>query len=184
MRNNVLQNSDENRYVLSVLVVNHSGVLSHISGLFSRRGYNISSLSVGETEDKDVSRMTIEFYGDEHTAEQLKKQLNKLEDVIKLTELPYSKGVFRELVLLKVEANDVTRPAIMEIANIFRAKVDDISKECLTMELTGGRSKTAAFLEMMECYGIKEIARTGLTALERGNSELKAHDKLDTGDNE
>jgi acetolactate synthase-1/3 small subunit len=181
MVSEIIQISDDNRYVLSVLVFNHSGALSRISGLFSRRGYNISSLSVGETEDKDVSRMTIEFYGDEHTAEQLKKQLNKLEDVIKLTELQHSKGVFRELLLLKVAANDETRPAIMEIANIFRAKVDDISKECLTMELTGGRSKTAAFLEMMNGYGIKEIARTGLTALERGNSELKAHDKLDTG---
>jgi acetolactate synthase-1/3 small subunit len=177
-----MNNSVDNRYVLSVLVENHAGVLSRISGLFSRRGYSISSLSVGETEDKGVSRITIEFYGDERTAEQLKKQLNKLEEVIKLTELPYSKGVFRELVLLKVQADDITRPAIMEIANIFRAKVDDISKECLTLELTGGRSKTAAFLEMMEGYGIKEIARTGLTALERGASELKARDKLDTGD--
>ena len=170
----------EEKHVLSVLVENHAGVLSRISGLFSRRGFNIASLSVGETEDPHCSRITIAFYGDEATARQLKSQLNKLEDVIKLADLPRGQGVFRELVLCKVSADDATRPAVIEVCNIFRAKVDDISPEALTMELTGGTDKVEAFLAMMERYGIREVARTGLTALGRGPKELKNRGKLET----
>lgn len=166
------------RYVLSVLVENHSGVLSRIAGLFSRRGYNITSLTVGETENREISRVTIELYGDEYILEQIKKQLSKLEDVIKIMELKHDRAVFRELVLIKVAADDTTRPSIVEIANIFRAKVVDISKDSLTMEITGEQSKSAAFIELMTSYGIKEIARTGITALERGSMELKNHKKF------
>lgn len=167
------------RYVLSVLVSNQSGVLSRVSGLFSRRGYNITSLTVGETESSEISRVTIELYGDEYILEQIKKQLGKLEDVIKVTELKASEAVFRELVLIKVAADDTTRPSIVEIANIFRAKVVDIAKDCLTMEITGEQSKSAAFIELMSSYGIKEIARTGITALGRGSNELKNYKKFE-----
>ena len=167
------------RYVLSVLVDNHSGVLSRVAGLFSRRGYNISSLTVGETEDPSVSRITIMLYGDEYILDQIKKQLGKLIDVRSITELKTDQAVFRELILIKVAADDATRAAVIEIANIFRAKVIDISKETLTMEITGEQSKAEAFIEMMEVYGIKEIARTGLTALERGSIQLNKHTKFD-----
>lgn len=167
------------RYILSVLVENHSGVLSRIAGLFSRRGYNITSLTVGETISPEISRMTIEIYGDAYILEQIKKQLNKLEDVIKVIELKSDQAVLRELVLIKVNANDQNRPGIVEIANIFRAKVVDISKNTLTMEITGEQRKTCAFIELMSAYHIIEIARTGLTALERGNTELNKHNKYE-----
>ena len=167
------------RYILSVLVENHSGVLSRIAGLFSRRGYNITSLTVGETINPEVSRMTIELYGDEYILEQIKKQLNKLEDVLKVIDLQPEQAVLRELVLIKVHADDHSRPAIIEVANIFRAKVVDISKETLTMEITGEQRKTCAFIDLMSSYRIKEIARTGLTALERGNTELSQHNKYE-----
>lgn len=169
----------DRRYVLSVLVENHAGVLSRVAGLFSRRGYNISSLTVGETENKDISRITILLFGDEYILEQIKKQLGKLEDVISITELRSDKAVFRELILIKVETNDQNRPSVVEIANIFRAKVVDISKDTLTMEITGEQNKSQAFIEMMKPFGIKEIARTGLTALERGNAELNKHNKFE-----
>jgi acetolactate synthase-1/3 small subunit len=163
------------RYVLSVLVDNHAGVLSRVVGLFSRRGFNISSLTVGETTDSTISRITIMLFGDEYILDQIKKQLNKLEDVRTITEIKQDEGVFRELVLIKVEADDKTRPSIVEIANIFRAKVVDIATDSLTMEITGELSKAQAFIELMEPYKIKEIARTGLTALQRGSRELNKH---------
>ena len=168
-----------NRYVLSVLVENHPGVLSRIAGLFSRRGYNITSLTVGETENKDISRMTIEIYGDEYILEQIKKQLGKLEDVMKITHLKPEKAVLRELLLIKLKADDKTRPSIIEIANIFRAKVVDLSSETITLEITAEKDKAAAFIELMRPYGMKEIARTGSTALERGSNELNKHNKYE-----
>ncbi len=167
------------RYILSVLVENRPGVLSRVVGLFSRRGYNISSLTVGETENNSISRITILLYGDEYILDQIKKQLSKLEDVISITELKTDSAVFRELILIKVQCDDKTRPSIVEIANIFRAKVIDISKETLTMEITGEQNKSQAFIDMMQPFGIKEIARTGLTALERGSAELNKHNKYE-----
>lgn len=159
------------RYVLSVMVENHAGVLSHVAGLFSRRGFNISSLTVGETENSEISRITIMLYGDEYVLEQIQKQLTKLEDVISITELKKEESVFRELVLIKVAANDATRAAVVEISNIFRAKVIDIAKDSITLEITGEQNKAQAFIELMEPYGVIELARTGLTALERGSSQ-------------
>lgn len=161
----------KSRYVLSVLVANHPGVLTRVAGLISRRGYNIRSLTVGETENTDVSRMTIELEGDDYVLDQIKKQLVKLIEVMKITELDSQRAVYRELLLVKVSAGEKTRVAIVEIANIFRAKVIDISKDSLTIEITGDSSKTNAFLDMLSPYGIKEIARTGITALERGSAE-------------
>ncbi|MDI9515254.1 MAG: acetolactate synthase small subunit [Clostridiaceae bacterium] len=167
------------RYILSVLVENQSGVLSRVSGLFSRRGYNIDSLSVGETEDPGISRMTIVVRGDSYILEQIKKQLNKLIDVIKVIELNKDKSVFRELMLIKVNAKENSRASIIEIVDIFRANVVDVSNETLTIEMTGDENKIEAFVSLMKPYGIREIVRTGLTALERGSKEIKSYRKYE-----
>ena len=156
-----------NKHVLSVLVENQPGVLSRVAGLFSRRGYNIDSLSVGETEDPAFSRMTIVVEGDDLTLEQIKKQLSKLVDVIKVIELKGDDAVQRELALIKVNADLKTRTSIIEVVAVFRAKVIDVSTESLTVEITGDKQKISAFIEIMKTYGIKEIVRTGLTAIGR-----------------
>lgn len=161
------------KHVLSVLVENHSGVLSRVSGLFSRRGYNIDSLSVGETEDPKISRMTIVADADEYTLEQIKKQLNKLIDVIKIIELKEEHAIYRELALIKIAATKQNRAEIIEIANIFRAHIVDVSSESVVIEATGDQGKISALSNMLIPYGIKEVIRTGLTALERGEKELK-----------
>ena len=168
-----------NRHILSVLVENQSGVLSRVSGLFSRRGYNIDSLTVGETEDPKTSRMTIVVSGDDWVLEQIKKQLNKLVDVIKIIELKPNQAVFRELALIKVDAAPEARATVVSTIDIFRAKVVDVGKESLTAEITGDQSKVDAFIELMRPFGIREIVRTGLTALERGNREIKEHKKFE-----
>lgn len=161
------------RYTLSVLVENHAGVLSRVAGLFSRRGFNIESLSVGPTQDGEISRITIEVFGDELLLEQISKQLSKLVEVIKIKTLKSDEIVKRGLVLVKVKVSPKTRSEVMEITNVFRANIVDISTTTLIIELTGGNGKLNAFLEMVEPYGIEEIARTGMTALERGTNTLK-----------
>lgn len=161
------------RHVLSVLVENESGVLSRVAGLFSRRGYNIDSLSVGETEDPLFSRITIVVHGDDLIIEQIMRQLDKLVEVKKISDLPSDKSVFRELALVKVQTPAEKRAFVIEIAEIFRANIVDVAKESLTIELIGDGSKIKAFLELVEPYGVKEIARTGLTALGRGDHILK-----------
>ncbi|MGL4738536.1 MAG: acetolactate synthase small subunit [Cellulosilyticaceae bacterium] len=161
------------KHVISALVENHSGVLSRVSGLFSRRGYNIDSLSVGETENPKISRMTIVTKADPQMQEQIKKQLNKLVDVIKIVELKEETAVYRELALIKVSASKESRAEIIEIANIFRAHIVDVANHALIVEATGDQGKISALTHMLEPYGIKEIIRTGLTALERGEKELK-----------
>ena len=165
----------EQRHVLSVLVKNSSGVLSRVSGLFSRRGYNIDSLTVGRTEDEKISRMTIAIVGDNDTLEQVKKQLDKLEDVIKVIDLKNGNSVYRELVLIKVKADAEKRAAINEIVTIFRSKIIDVSVDTLTIELTGDESKISALIKLMEEYGIQELVRTGVTALERGDKTIRSH---------
>lgn len=157
-----------NKYVLSVLVENHSGVLSKISGLFSRRGYNIHSLTVGITEDPNISRMTIVVIGCQQMLEQINKQLNKLVDVIKIVELDNTKSVYRELALIKVSVNQGNRSMITETVNIFRGNIVDLDIKSMIIEITGDEEKVSAFIDLMKPYGIKEIVRTGLTALERG----------------
>ncbi|MGE5629317.1 MAG: acetolactate synthase small subunit [Solirubrobacterales bacterium] len=156
-----------NKYVLSILVENHSGVLSKISGLFSRRGYNIDSLTVGITDDPNLSRMTIMITGDEQMLEQINKQLNKLVDVIKVQELS-PKAVCRELALVKVNSNAVTLPQIKEAVNVFRGSIVDMDSKSLMVEITGYEDKVTAFIDYVRPFGIKEIVRTGLTGLERG----------------
>ncbi len=161
-----------NKYTLSVLVENHPGTLAKVVGLFSRRGFNIDSLAVGPTQDDTVSRITIEVTGNEQTVEQIAKQLGKLVDVIKIKTLVAEQAVKRCLVLVKVKTNSKTRSEIIEIANIFRAKIVDINTTSITAEITGD-TKIQAFIEMLEPFGIEEIARTGITALERGPGALK-----------
>lgn len=158
----------EKRYVLSALVNNNSGVLTRMAGLFARRGYNITSLTVGETQDKKISRMTIELFGDEYILDQIKKQLQKQVDVITVQDLSTDSAVFRELIMMRVNADDKHRASVIEIANIFRAKVVDVASESVILEMTGNQEKVSAFLKLMEKYGIKELARTGITALPRG----------------
>ena len=154
-------------YLLSVFVNNHFGVLTRISGLFSRRGYNIKSLTVGETDDPKVSRMTIEFFGDEHTLAQIRKQLSKVVDVLSVCLL--DDAVCRELFLVKVRADDSTRETIKGVAEIFKAKIVDVCPDSLIFEISGEESKTKAFFDMMKTYGVVEISRTGVTALQRGS---------------
>ncbi|WP_432406634.1 acetolactate synthase small subunit [Wukongibacter sp. M2B1] len=161
-----------NKHVLSVLVENHSGVLSRIAGLFSRRGYNIDSLSVGITENPNISRMTISVTGDNYILEQMIKQLNKLIDVIKVVELKPEKSVHRDLILIKVKANSKDRTAINETVNIFRANIVDISPETLTVELTGDAGKISAFIDVIKPFGIVELVRTGFTGIQRGGSQI------------
>lgn len=166
------------KHVLSVLVENSSGVLSRVSGLFSRRCYNIDSLSVGKTEDPKISRMTIMLNGDEDTLDQVQKQLYKLQEVISVYELEENSSVFRELVLIKVKANSEKRAAINEIVKIFRSKIIDVSNETLTIELTGDESKISALIKLMDEYGIEEVVRTGLTAIERGSRTINSLEKF------
>ena len=161
------------KHTVSVLVENQAGVLSKVVGLFSRRGFNIDSLSVGTTADENISRITIEVIGDEQIVEQVGKQLSKLIDVIKIKTLKENDTVKRGLMLCKVKTTPKTRTEIMEISNVFRAKVVDISPSTLTIEMTGNKPKLDAFIEMIKGYGIEEISRTGMTALERGANILK-----------
>lgn len=161
-------------HVLSVLVKNHSGVLSKISGLFSRRCFNIDSLTVGVTDDSDVSRMTIVARGDEMTIEQIKNQLAKLIDVLKVEALAPTTSVQRELALVKAKASLEHRLHVIEIASIFRARVIDVAAESLTMEVTGTPAKVDGLIEMLKPFGIIEIVRTGLVAMERGSASFKA----------
>jgi acetolactate synthase-1/3 small subunit len=153
---------------ISLLVENNAGVLSRIAGLFTRRGYNIDSLTVGETQNPRVSRMTIVMTCDTPTFEQIKKQLNKLVEVIKITELRNENALMRELILVKLKANDDDRSKIIEISNIFRAKVIDVTATTMTIELTGDEPKISGFLEMMRPFGIIELIRTGFCGIERG----------------
>lgn len=160
------------RYVLSVLVRNSSGVLTRVSGLFSRRGFNIDSLTVGRTENSEISRMTIALNGGLEELEQFTKQLNKLEDVLRVLSLKPENSVYRELVLIKVKADAEQRASINEIVKIFRSKIVDISPETLTIELTGDESKINAHIKLLEEYEIKELVRTGVCALERWANDI------------
>jgi acetolactate synthase I/III small subunit len=162
------QGTDQKRrHTISILVENKFNALSRIAGLFSAKGYNIDSLSVGPTEDETVSRMTIVTEGDDPIIEQITKQLHKLIDTIKVVDLTFESFVERELVLLKIHTTAQTRPEIMQIAEIFRAKVVDISPRTLTLEATGSKQKVDAFIKMLKPFVIKEIARTGQVALKR-----------------
>ncbi|MCL2389622.1 MAG: acetolactate synthase small subunit [Elusimicrobia bacterium] len=155
------------RHAISVLVENKFGVLARISTLFAARGFNIDSLSVGETDNPAVSRMTIVVRGDDSVLEQVEKQLNKLIDVIKVTDFKGVNYLERELVLIKVASSKNTRAEIIRLAGTFRGKVVDISDNSLIIEITGTEDKIEAFVKVMSDYGIKEICRTGVVAMAR-----------------
>ena len=155
------------RHTLSVLVENKFGVLTRISGLFSGRGFNIDTLNVAPTQDPTQSRMTVVVKGDDTVLEQITKQLNKLVDVIKVQDFRDGEYVDRELLLVKVGVDTKSRPEVMQICDIFRAKIVDVAHKALTVELTGNESKIGAFLELMETFGIRDITRTGKVAMPR-----------------
>lgn len=161
------------RRVLSLLVDNTSGVLSHVAGLFSRRGYNIDSLTVGETADPRYSRMTVVARGDEQILDQIVKQLAKLIDVVDIKVLEGENSVDRELMLVKVRADANVRESIITIANVFRGSIIDVGKDSLIIELTGQQSKLDAFLALLEGHEILELARTGITGLSRGSDDIR-----------
>jgi acetolactate synthase-1/3 small subunit len=155
------------KHTISILVENKFGALNRIAGLFSARGYNIDSISVGTSEDDSVARVTIVSKGDDDVIEQIIKQLNKLIDVTKVVDLTYDNFVERELVLIKVAANRNSRSELMQISEIFRSKIIDISPRSITIEATGSEQKVDAMIKMLDPFGIKEIARTGRVALKR-----------------
>lgn len=161
-----------NELILSILVHNSSGVLTRVSSLFARRGYNIDSLTVGPTNDPEISRMTVVAQGDEHILEQIEKQLRKLEDVIEIFTLPRDSSVYRELVLVKVESDVSTRADIVSIVDIFRAKIVDVSPDSMVIEITGDHSKVNGLLTMLDGFNIVEIVRTGLAGISRGLNDL------------
>ena len=163
-------------HVVSVLVENRAGTLSRVSGLFARRGFNIDSLTVGETIDPSVSRMTIAVTGDNAVLEQIVKQLGKLVDVIAVRELESASCMRREIMLVKVGADEKTRPAVIEIAGIFRSRVIDVSSSTITIEATGDTEKLNGLLMLLSPYKVLELARTGLVALERGERVLSVKD--------
>jgi acetolactate synthase-1/3 small subunit len=160
------------QHVVSVLVENRAGTLSRVSGLFSRRGFNIDSLTVGETEDASISRMTIAVTGDDAVLEQIIKQLGKLVDVIAVRELNPSSCLRREILLVKIRADEKIRPAVIQIAGIFRSRIIDVSPQTITLEATGSMEKLNGLLLLLRPYGVLELARTGMVALERGTQVL------------
>ena len=155
------------RHTISVLVENKFGVLTRVAGLFSGRGYNIDSLNVAPTHDSDLSRMTIVTHGDESTVEQIVKQLNKLPDVLKVQDFSDGEYVDRELVLVKVNVDSKSRAEVMQITDIFRAKIVDVQPKTLTIEITGNDSKLEKFLDLMKTFGVSDITRTGKAAMPR-----------------
>jgi len=160
------------RHTIAALVEDKPGVLARVAGLFRRRGFNIESLAVGVTEKESISRMTIVVSGDDKTIEQVTKQLNKLIDVVKVSDVSLN-SVERELALIKVSANPQSRAEIIEIANIFRARIVDVARDSMIIEVTGDEEKIGAFIDLMKQYGIKEVARTGKIAMQRGSKSLE-----------
>ena len=160
------------KHTISVLVENHAGVLSRITGLFSRRGFNIDSLAVGVTEDKTVSRMTIVVEGDAYTVEQLEKQLNKVVDVIKVRTIPQQDLISRELMLIKCTATGRTRSEILDIAKIMDANIVDLTKTTMTLEICDLPDRLDLLEELLKSYNIQEVIRTGTMALQKGGSAV------------
>ena len=163
--------------VFQLLVDNTSGVLSRISGLFSRRGYNIESITAGVTADPRYSRATVVAKGDEIIMQQIENQLNKLVDVIDIKRLEPETSICRELIMIKLKVSEENRQSLIAVANIFRAKIVDVAKESLVIELTGNQSKIEAFIDLLSGYEILELARTGITGLSRGTFDVKMYDE-------
>ena len=155
------------RHTISILVENKFGVLTRVAGLFSGRGYNIDSLNVAPTHDASASRMTVVTHGDEATLDQIVKQLNKLPDVLKVQDFREGEYVDRELVLVKVSVDAKSRAEVMQITDIFRAKIVDVQPKSLTIEITGNESKVEKFIELMKPFGVADLTRTGKAAMPR-----------------
>jgi acetolactate synthase I/III small subunit len=162
------------KHTIAVIMENKPGVLTRIAGMFSRRSFNIDSLSVGATDNPDYSRMTITVHGDEEVLEQVVKQLSKLINVIRVSELEPSESVERELAVIKVNADKENRSEIMQIVNIFRAKIIDVSARSMIIEVTGDEEKVDAIVLLLRQFGIKEMARTGKVSMVRGARVIKA----------
>ncbi|MFZ2411109.1 MAG: acetolactate synthase small subunit [Candidatus Methanoperedens sp.] len=156
------------KHTVAILVENKPGVLTRVAGLFSRRGFNIESLAVGVTENPDTSRITIVVSGDDRILEQVEKQLNKLIDVIRVSDIPPEDSVSRELALIKVGVDSTTRAEVMQIVDVFRAKIVDVGIKSLVVEVTGDESKINAMEQLLRQFGIKEMVRTGKIAMNRG----------------
>ena len=156
----------------SILVHNNPGLLSRMAGLFSRRGYNIESITAGTTADPRFTRITIVASGDEQILSQIEKQVRKMEDVIDIKLLNTTNSVCRELMMIKIRANASQRAEIISVSDIFRAKIVDVEKDCLMIELTGTESKLEEFMELLDGYEILELARTGITGLTRGSDDV------------
>lgn len=161
------------KHTLAILVENKPGVLTRVAGLFSRRAFNIESLAVGVTEKPDTSRMTIVVSGDDLIFEQVMKQLNKIIDVIRVSEIPADDAVNRELALIKVGVDSTTRAEVMQIVDVFRAKIVDVGIKSLVVEMTGDGEKINAMEQLLRHFGIKEMVRTGKIAINRGSKTVK-----------
>lgn len=161
----IVHEPEVKQYTLSILVRNHAGVLSHVAGLFTRRGYNIESISAGVTENPEITRMTFVVTGDRRVVEQVVKQCQKLVDVIKVTNLKYNEAVTRELALIVVKADMVNRSRIIEIADVFDAKIVDMAEDAILLEVTGNIRKINSIIQLLSPFGIEEIGRTGMIAL-------------------
>ncbi|HEX5511263.1 MAG TPA: acetolactate synthase small subunit [Actinomycetales bacterium] len=169
------------RHTLSVLVENKPGVLTRVAALFARRGFNIHSLAVGPTEHQDVSRITVVVDVEDLPLEQVTKQLNKLVNVIKVVELDTEASVQRELLLIKLRVEGAARSQVLELVNLFRAKVVDVTPDALTIEATGDSSKVGAFLKVLEPYGVRELVQSGLVAVGRGGRSITDRSSRTTG---
>jgi acetolactate synthase-1/3 small subunit len=175
--------SGRRRHVLSALVQNRPGVLAHVSGMFASRGFNIDSLAVGETEDPNLSRITVVVMGDDRHLEQVRKQLEKIVTVVKVHDISSEDYVERDLMLIKISAPPASRPEIQALVGIFRGRIVDVSPELLMIEISGKEQKLEAFIERVRPYGIRELARTGRIALVRGDRPLEdgRDDAVETG---
>ena len=165
--------SKRNKHTISILVENKTGVLQRVAGLFTRRDFNIDNITVGKTADSNISRITITTYGDDKTLEQIIKQLNKLIEVIKVREMKPENTIRRQLALIKIHApTEQDKSEIIQYTNIFRGKVADVTPKTITIEITGKPDKINALIELIKTYGIKEMTKTGITAITRGQKTL------------
>lgn len=168
------------KHTLAALVYNRPGVLNRVASLFRRRGFNIESIAVGKTDDPKMSRMTIVVAGDSATVEQVRKQLDKVIDVVKIFDITGDDSVFRELALIRVKATAATRPEIVQIVNIFRGGIVDVGSNSMIVEVTGDEDKIDSLLNLLKGYGIKEVARTGRVAMTRGGTSGMPRSELDS----
>ena len=156
------------KHVITALVQNQPGVLAHVAGMFAARGFNIDSLVVGRTEDPELSRMTIVVVGDDQTVEQVRKQLEKIVTIVRVRDFKEIDYVERDLMLVRISAAPEKRAEVVELANLFRGRIVDVARQSLTVELSGPEAKLEAFIDMVKPYGIRELARTGIIAVQRG----------------